>query len=180
MVDHPVVHVQLARLGQLLQRGGGERLGIGGDRKQRARIDLIRLADLAQAEALLHHHLAILDDRHRDAGHVEGLARAVDVGAEILQLRRQHRPHGVVYRYWRRRRLRNGCLRPGAGGNDEQGTTTRQVRGKESQGHRRLRWWQFPDYRGKPGARPALEVMGRGSLAQTQPPVGFGNGTRHR
>ncbi len=91
VIDHPIVHLQLALLGQLLQRRRGERLGVGRDRKQRVRIDLVRLADLAQAETLFHHHLAVLDDGHGDARHVEGLARAVDVGAEILQLARQGR-----------------------------------------------------------------------------------------
>jgi len=39
--------------------------------------------------AALQHHLAVQDDGHGDAGHVELLAHRFDIGVEILQLRRR-------------------------------------------------------------------------------------------
>ena len=47
------------------------------------RVDRRRLAELADAVALRHHDLAVLDDGERDAGHLEGLHRALHDRVEI-------------------------------------------------------------------------------------------------
>ena len=161
VVDHAVVHVQLARVGQLLQRRGSEGLGVGGDREQRVRVDRVRLAQLLHAEAALHHHLAVLDDGHRDAGHLEGLQRIRHVGVEILQLRRQQRLHDVAGRYRRRQLLRGRSLRQRRRAEHQQGMAGQQperqrTHGPESLDHRSSPPGRRPaHYREKSPARPA-------------------------
>jgi hypothetical protein len=95
VVDHLVVHLQLAVFGQQVQRGGRERLGVGRNGKQRIGLHRFRLALLAHAPAALQHHLAILDHRHGNAGHVELRAHALDGRIQVLQRRRGRRArHG--------------------------------------------------------------------------------------
>ncbi len=142
VVDHPVVHLQLAGLGQLLQRSSGERLGVGSDREQGMCVNLAGPAEFAQSETLFQHHLAIPDDGHRDTRHLEGAAGAVDIRAEILQLRRQQRPHDVAGGHRWRQAL--WCLGSCTTGHYQCGEADREERrtvtlNKALPGHRELR-----------------------------------------
>src|SRR5690606_34234172 len=89
VVDHAVVHVELALIGQHRQRGGGECLGVGGDGEQRVLVHRHLALEVARAVTTLKHDLAVLDDRHRHRRHLEALADVFDVGVEVAQLRGQ-------------------------------------------------------------------------------------------
>ena len=79
-----IVPRELARVGEDRERGRGERFGVGGDLKQRVRIDPSGVAQGAHAVALGEHHPAVLDDGDGDARRAQRLEPAADVGVEIL------------------------------------------------------------------------------------------------
>jgi hypothetical protein len=60
-----------------------EDLGVRGDAEIRLRIDGRRLAKLAHAVALRHYDFAVFDDGEGEAGDVELLQHASNVGVEI-------------------------------------------------------------------------------------------------
>ena len=85
VADDRRIPLDLALLDQQPERGRGEQLRVRRDAEQRPRIHRRRFAELAHAVALRHNHAAVLDDAERDAGDLERLHHAGDVGIEIRQ-----------------------------------------------------------------------------------------------
>jgi hypothetical protein len=79
-----IVPRELALVGEDRERGRGERLGVGGDLKQRVGVHACRIAQGAHAVAFGEHHTAVLDDGDGGARRAQRLEPAGDVCVELF------------------------------------------------------------------------------------------------